>query len=108
MRACQLAGDADALVLFASYCATDLSQTDPPVLSIGGSQDRVSTPQDIDDRRGLLPADSSFVEIEGASHSSFGDYGSQPRDGTPTISDADITEQLTRLVGDLAASVAER
>ncbi|WP_292801354.1 hypothetical protein [Microbacterium sp.] len=36
-----------------------------------------------------------MVEIAGAAHSSFGDYGPQPGDGTPTISDADMTETLT-------------
>ena len=38
-------------------------------------------------------------EIEGASHSSFGDYGPQAGDGTPTISDDDMRRQLTELVG---------
>ena len=95
VRACQLAGDADALVLFASYCATDLSGTDLPVLSLAGSDDGLSTPQKIADAKGELPTDAEFVEIAGASHASFGDYGPQPCDGTPTISDADMTAALT-------------
>lgn len=106
VRACQLAGDADALALFASYCASDLSGSELPVLSIGGSQDRVSTPQDIADNRSRLPGDAELVEIDGASHSSFGDYGPQPGDGTPTITDEDMTARLTELVGAFAASVA--
>lgn len=105
VRACQLAGDADALALFASYCATDLSGSDLPVLSIGGSQDGVSTPQDIAAARPRLPADAVLVEIEGASHSSFGDYGPQAGDGTPIISDDDMTAELTALVGDFTASL---
>jgi hypothetical protein len=105
VRACQLAPDADALVLFASYCANDLSGSDLPVLSIGGSDDGLSTPQKIADARHLLPAGAQLVQLQGASHSSFGDYGPQPGDGTPTISDAAMTADLTRLVGRFAASL---
>lgn len=105
VRACQLATDADALVLFASYCATDRSGSGLPVLSIAGSEDGLSTPQKITDARPLLPADAQLVEIAGASHASFGDYGPQPGDGTPSISDEEMTAQLTALLGSVAASV---
>lgn len=105
VRACQLATDADALVLFASYCATDLSDTDLPVLSIAGSADGLSTPEKIADARHLLPEAAELVEIEGAAHSSFGAYGPQAGDGTPTISDEDMTDQLTSLVGAFTSEV---
>jgi hypothetical protein len=105
VRACQLATDADALVLFASYCATDLSATGLPVLSIGGSEDGLSTPAKIRDAAPLLPADAEFVEIDGASHASFGAYGAQAGDGTPTIGGAEMTERVTAFVTDFAASL---
>lgn len=105
VRGCQLAPDADALALFASYCANDLSDSGLPALSISGSEDQLSTPQKIADARHLLPPGAELVEIEGASHSSFGDYGLQPGDGTPTISDEEMTAQLTELVGQFAASL---
>lgn len=95
VRACQLAGDADALVLFASYCATDLSDSDLAVLSIAGTEDGLSTPEKIADARPLLPADADMQVIEGASHASFGDYGPQSGDGTPTIDDAEMDAALT-------------
>lgn len=98
VRACQLAGDADALVLFASYCATDLSSSDLPVLSIAGTEDGLSTPEKIDDARPLLPADAQMEVIEGASHASFGDYGPQAGDGTPTITDEEMDAELTALL----------
>ena len=85
VRSCQYAPDADALVLFASYCAADLADSGVPVLSIGGSEDGLSTPDKIADARRLLPADAELVEIEGAAHSSFGDYGAQPGDGDPGL-----------------------
>jgi pimeloyl-ACP methyl ester carboxylesterase len=98
VRACQLADDAEALVLFGSYCATDLSGTDLPVLSIAGSEDGLSTPEKIADARPMLPADAQMEVIEGASHASFGDYGPQAGDGTPTITDAEMDDALTALL----------
>ncbi|MEU1972309.1 alpha/beta hydrolase [Microbacterium sp. NPDC019599] len=105
VRSCMLATQADALALFGSYCSTDLSASGLPVLSISGSEDGLSTQEDIQSGKPLLPSDAEFVEIEGASHSSFGDYGLQAGDGTPTISDESMTDQLTELVGGLAASL---
>lgn len=103
VRGCQLAQDADALVLFASYCANDLSGSDLPVLSLAGSEDGLSTPEKVADARHLLPADATMVEIEGASHASFGDYGPQPGDGTPTISDEDMRAEVTTQIGDFVS-----
>ena len=97
VRACQLAADADALVLFASYCSNDLSASDVGVLSMAGSEDGLSTPEKIADARHLLPADADLVEIDGASHASFGDYGPQSGDGTPTIP----TDEMHRIVTEL-------
>ncbi|MFC4138865.1 MULTISPECIES: alpha/beta hydrolase [unclassified Microbacterium] len=99
VRSCQLAEDADALVLFASYCANELAESGLPVLSLSGSEDGLSTPQKIADARDLLPSDAEMVEIPGASHASFGDYGPQAGDGTPTISDEDMRAQLTEHIG---------
>lgn len=90
VRACQLATDADALVLFASYCANDLSASGLPVLSLSGSEDGLSTPQKIAEAKAELPANATFVEIPGASHASFGAYGPQPGDGTPTADPAEV------------------
>ncbi len=103
VRACQLAPDADALVLFGSYCANDLSQSGLPVLSISGSEDGLSTADKIADARDELPADAEMVEIDGASHASFGDYGPQDGDGTPTISSEEMHAEVTRLVDEFLA-----
>lgn len=105
VRACQLATDADALVLFASYCANDLSGSGLPVLSIAGSDDGLSTPEKISEARHLLPENAELVEIAGASHASFGDYGPQSGDGTPTISDAEMHSRVTELLGEFTTSL---
>lgn len=105
VRACQLAPDAHGLVLFASYCANDLSASGLPVLSLSGSEDGLTTRDKIADARQLLPADAVLVEIPGAAHSSFGDYGLQPGDGTPDIADPAMTAVLTRSLADLLPSL---
>ena len=106
VRACLMSSDAEGLALFGSYCTNDVSDSDLAVVSMGGSDDGLSTPEKIADARPMLPAEADMEQIEGASHSSFGDYGLQPGDGTPTISDEDMTAQITTLVGALATSIA--
>ncbi|HYP73375.1 MAG TPA: alpha/beta hydrolase [Microbacterium sp.] len=105
VKACQLAGDADGLVLFASYCANDISGSGLPALSLSGSEDGLSTPEKIADARPLLPTDAVMVEIPGASHASFGDYGPQAGDGTPTATDAEVHAVVTEQIGALAGQL---
>jgi len=75
------------LVLWASYPANadDLSTANLQVLSISGTQDGVTTAASIEAARVRLPADTSFVVIEGANHGQFGWYGAQYGDKTATI-----------------------
>ncbi len=101
VRACMLVEpgpggpDVAGLVLFASYCATDLSHTSLTVLSIGGTRDGLSTPATIAAAKHNLPASAIFVQIRGGNHASFGDYGAQPGDGTATISSAQARDEIT-------------
>ncbi|MHC5795687.1 alpha/beta hydrolase [Lacisediminihabitans sp. FW035] len=100
VRACMLADsssgpDVAGLVLFGSYCATDLSRTDLVVLSIGGEHDGLSTPAKIDAAKTMLPSSATFVEIPGGNHARFGDYGVQPGDGVATISSAKARSEIT-------------
>ena len=97
VRACMLADSpsVDGLILFGSYCATDLSDAAIEVVSIAGSDDGLSTPTKITDAAAELPTSATFVEIAGANHASFGDYGIQPGDGTATISSEDARDQIT-------------
>jgi hypothetical protein len=84
VRACMLAEpgsggpEVAGLVLFGSYCATDLSRSSLAVLSIGGTRDALSTPAKIDAAKHNLPASAIFVQIRGGNHAGFGDYGAQP------------------------------
>lgn len=103
VAAMQAAGDrADSaapvtgLLLFGSYPATDISGFDGSVRSIFGSEDGLSTPEEVEASRENLPADwTSLILVDGGSHAQFGSYGPQPGDGEPTISDAQARRQIT-------------
>ncbi|CAN5156136.1 alpha/beta hydrolase [soil metagenome] len=97
VKACLLAQTpgVQGLVLFGSYCANDVSDTGLKVVSISGSRDGLSTPAKITDAAHNLPKDTIFDQIAGANHAAFGDYGTQPGDGTATISSATMRAELT-------------
>lgn len=104
VRACQLAetpgpdAEVSGLILFGSYCANDISQSGIEVLSIGGSNDGLSTPQKIADASTLLPSQATVVQIAGLNHAGFGDYGVQPGDGTATLSQDEERSAITKLL----------
>ena len=94
------------LLLYASYPASDMSTSlTSDVMSVSGSEDGLATPADIEESRATLPQDSGFIEIEGAVHAFFGDYGPQPGDGTPTISQDDARSQIGRVSVDYVDSL---
>ena len=86
----------DGLLLFGSYSDRDLSaRTDLAVESVWGSNDGLTTPDDIDRTRGNLPATTEFTEIVGGVHAYFGDYGEQPGDGSPQIDRDQATAEIS-------------
>lgn len=76
------------LALWAAYPAgsKDLSAGSVDVLSITATEDGVLDRETWEERRALLPADATYVSIEGGNHAGFGDYGAQKGDGQATIS----------------------
>lgn len=94
VRACQLAQDADGLLLLGSYCANDIRRSYIDVLSVSGSRDGLSTPAKVAAARHLLPTTATMTEIEGANHADFGAYGDQPGDRTATISRSEARQQI--------------
>lgn len=106
VRACQVAGEGNqckGLILFAAYCASTISASGMPVLSIGGDQDKLTTPDDINKNKHLLPTTTQYESVGGLNHAGFGDYGSQDGDGNMTLTDIQardaITHYVTRFVG---------
>jgi hypothetical protein len=90
----------DALALWDSYPpdSADLSDSTLPVLSIYGTTDNFPNTDNFDDKRHLLPADTIFVPIEGASHAQFGDYGPQKGDVGASISLAEQHETVAEIM----------
>ncbi len=95
----------DGLVLFASYPADPIIRNDLKVVSISGAADGLVTPADIEASRANLPPDTTFVVIDGAVHSSFGDYGDQPGDGTPTVDRSAAQAEISKATLALLAAV---
>lgn len=83
-----------ALVLYAAYPAGPLQRTDLKVVSIFGGADELTTPADIEESKADLPSGTSYVEVPGAAHSSFGDYGPQPGGGQPSGDPAAAQQQI--------------
>lgn len=97
VKACILANTPGVrgLVLFASYCANDVSNVGLTALSVSGSNDGLTTPVKITDAAHNLPRDAVYDQIVGADHASFGDYGEQPGDGVATISAQRVRTEIT-------------
>jgi len=104
VMACRYAGKCtdrvDGVVLWAAYPSDtfSLADTDLPVLSISGSNDGLSTPDEIEDSRNDLPADAEFFIIDGGNHTQFGWYGSgtelQEGDNPAAITREEQQEQI--------------
>jgi pimeloyl-ACP methyl ester carboxylesterase len=88
--------EVDGLVLWGSYPedSVDLAGTDLEVVSIYGSNDRLSTPAEVLAAGARLPAGTTFVPIEGGNHAQFGDYGEQRGDGPAGIAADDQWAQV--------------
>ncbi len=84
------------LVLWAAYPPqnTDLSTLSISVTSIYASLDGLATNQDIQDSISRLPANTTYVEIEGGNHAQFGWYGSQKGDNPANILREEQQEQI--------------
>ncbi|WP_455542223.1 alpha/beta hydrolase [Intestinibacter sp.] len=77
----------DGVILISSYPADSyLKEVNMDVLSIWGSKDGVIDFQSLIDAKEKLPENTTYVEIEGANHSQFGDYGKYKDDEEALIS----------------------
>ncbi len=78
----------DGLVLWAAYPSSgdDLSAWAGGAVSVSGTNDGLTTSDDIVRTRPLLPAGTEFETIDGGNHAQFGWYGEQGGDGAATIS----------------------
>jgi Alpha/beta hydrolase family len=94
-----------ALVLYAAYPTERIVRTDLKVLSISGSSDGLATPARIEAAKPDLPLSTLYLVIEGGVHSTFGDYGEQPGDGTPAVDPTAAHAEIEKATADLLASL---
>jgi len=74
------------VVFWASYPADDsLRGFGVPILSVYGSNDGLTTGDNIEGSRALLPAGTTYVLVEGGNHAQFGSYGGQSGDNPASI-----------------------
>jgi len=98
--------DVDGVVLLASYPTSDgLKQLGKEVVSIWGSKDGVVNFTNLIESKDKLPEDTTYVEIEGANHSQFGDYGHQKGDNEALISEEKQLEITSNSIIKLLESI---
>lgn len=85
------------LWLLASYCASDISQTNLQVISIHGSLDGVLDSQKLAANRHNLPDNAQDIVIDGMNHAQFGNYGPQTGDNATQKSDDDAQTELIQI-----------
>lgn len=79
--------DIKGVVLYSAYPQGDkLLKSNKKVVSMWGSNDTVLNMENINKSSDDLPKDTEFIEIEGANHAQFGDYGFQEGDSKASIS----------------------
>jgi hypothetical protein len=91
-----------AIALWDSYPPDSADLSDNPIaaVSIFGTTNDFPNTDNFDDKRHLLPANTIFVGIEGASHAQFGDYGPQEGDVVASISLAEQHDKVSEIMLD--------
>lgn len=105
VKACMLAGDSRVagLVLFASYCASDISRLELNTVVVLGSEDGLIDIEAVDAAASLLPPSARTITIAGANHASFGTYGPQPGDGAATVDATLMRDQTSEILAGVLA-----
>ena len=76
----------EGIVLISSYPRDNIRELGFDVLSIWGSKDNVVDYKELINSKEQLPKDTKYVEIEGANHSQFANYGMYAGDEEALIS----------------------
>jgi dienelactone hydrolase len=93
----------DGMALLAAYPASsdDLTESPVQVSSIFATLDGLTSAEDIEASKQLLPANTAYVSIEGGNHGQFGWYGDQRGDNPATISRDDQQTQVLEAIIEL-------
>jgi Alpha/beta hydrolase family len=90
------------VIFLASYPTTsaDFSKSDMPVLSIYAENDGLTTGDDIEKSKKLLPSKAAFHKIDGGNHAGFGVYGPQKGDKKASISVWEQQDEIIQVMDD--------
>lgn len=97
----------DGLALWSSYPSPldTIANQSTQVISIWGTEDGLTSHQDIENTKPQLPSGATYVTIDGGNHAQFGDYGDQDGDNPATITRQEqqdqIVEAMLRFLGSL-------
>ena len=106
MYALENSDDVSGLVLLASYpMDEELKDMDIKTTSIWGSVDGVLDYEELLNTKSHLPVDTTYVEIEGANHAQFGDYGKQTGDNDAIISFEEQIDITSKSIIDLLGEI---
>lgn len=86
------------VVYLASYPSTNASNSTFKALSIRGSLDGLTLPEDISSNLGKFQVNTTFITIEGGNHYNFGDYGIQAGDNNSTITLEEQQNQTIKVI----------
>ena len=75
------------VMLWGTYCGTDISFSLISVLSAPGENDGLFPPATISAARKELTVSATMIKISGMNHAQFGNYGLQSGDTAATITD---------------------
>lgn len=95
----------DAMVMWGGYPGYPAQRRGLKALSVGGGQDGLSTPAEVEAAKSMLPADTVYAQVPGANHACFGDYGVQSGDGTVVGSRDDAQAEIVKLTRDFLATL---
>lgn len=82
----------------------DLSAARYPVTKLYGTNDGIAKAEMVEANRGLLPAHTQWLRIEGGNHLQFGYYSNQPGDGDAAIG----IEEQQALIRDAVLALLQR
>ncbi|WP_409190987.1 alpha/beta hydrolase [Bradyrhizobium sp. RDM4] len=87
--------DVQGILLFGTYCGSDISKSPLKVLAIVADRDGIMAPETIERHTVELPVDAQIVRVAGMVHSQFGNYGPQSGDGQASIDDNQASEAIS-------------
>ncbi|MEI6887276.1 MAG: alpha/beta hydrolase [bacterium] len=67
------------------------------ILSLYGSEDKLTTPEKIDSSKSKLPSSSLFIQLP-SNHSQFGDYGHQEGDGNQILDTDSVHTRIIEII----------